>query len=107
MTIKKLYSFFRSIALLEGLSLLVLYGVAMPLKYIWDKPQAVQIFGMAHGVLFVLFMILLFILKSEMNKNFMWIVKGFIASMLPFGTMYLDAKTWKPEYRNLSHDTVL
>ena len=43
----------RVIGLLEGISFLVLLGVAMPLKYVWDEPQAVRGVGMAHGVLFL------------------------------------------------------
>ena len=45
----------RLLALLEGLSLLSLFFVAMPLKYIWDKPEMVPSVGMAHGVLFVMY----------------------------------------------------
>jgi integral membrane protein len=44
----------RIVAFLEGVSYLVLLGIAMPLKYIAGIPQAVRVVGMAHGVLFVL-----------------------------------------------------
>jgi integral membrane protein len=39
----------------EGVSFLVLLGIAMPLKYLAGLPQAVRVVGMAHGLLFVLY----------------------------------------------------
>ena len=41
--------------ILEGISFLVLLGIAMPLKYMADMPRAVSWVGMAHGVLFVIY----------------------------------------------------
>ena len=46
---------FRIVSLLEGLSYLVLVGVAMPMKYIGGDTSAVPMFGRIHGGLFVLF----------------------------------------------------
>ena len=56
----------RFVGLLEGVSLLVLLGIAMPLKYLANQPDAVKLVGWAHGVLFVLFvvLVLLCILKE-------------------------------------------
>ena len=48
----------RLIAFLEGLSLLVLLGIAMPLKYLAGQPAAVRYVGMTHGLLFVLYVLL-------------------------------------------------
>ena len=48
---------FRIISILEGLSFLILLGIAMPLKYIYDIPEAVQAVGMAHGILFMLYVL--------------------------------------------------
>ncbi|MBF9224019.1 DUF3817 domain-containing protein [Hymenobacter ruricola] len=49
----------RLVAILEGVSFLVLLLVAMPLKYLAGQPQAVRPVGMAHGLLFVLYCFLL------------------------------------------------
>jgi integral membrane protein len=46
---------FRSIALLEGISTLALYFFAMPMKYIANDPIYVKNIGMAHGILFMLY----------------------------------------------------
>lgn len=45
----------RVVSAVEGLSYVLLVGVAMPLKYVWGHPEAVRALGMAHGVLFVAF----------------------------------------------------
>lgn len=44
----------RIIGMIEGVSFLLLLGIAMPLKYAAGKPEAVSIVGMAHGVLFIM-----------------------------------------------------
>jgi integral membrane protein len=46
----------RLIGLVEGVSFLVLLGIAMPLKYLADLPQAVRVVGMIHGLLFVVYL---------------------------------------------------
>ncbi|OIQ15365.1 MAG: hypothetical protein BM557_11665 [Flavobacterium sp. MedPE-SWcel] len=84
--------FFKIVATLEGLSLLVLLFVAMPLKYIWDMPEMVRTVGMAHGVLFIGYIILAVMLKIEDA----WPWKKFLivcaASVVPFGTFYIERK---------------
>jgi len=87
---KNLINWFRRIAIAEGISFLVLLLVAMPLKYFANLPEAVKIVGWAHGILFVAFLILTLGVKSVLNKNFAWLVKAFIASILPFGTFVLE-----------------
>ena len=49
---------FRSVAIAEGWSYLILLGIAMPLKYIWDMPLFVKYVGWAHGILFVAYWML-------------------------------------------------
>ena len=43
----------RILGNIEGVSYLLLLGVAMPMKYFFDLPLAVKIVGMVHGVLFL------------------------------------------------------
>lgn len=90
------FSWFRKIALIEGVSFLVLLFIAMPLKYLADMPQAVKVVGMLHGVLFVLFIILAFEVKGTYKKSFGWFAKSFVSSLVPFGTFIMD-KQWKLE----------
>ncbi|MBC7874033.1 MAG: DUF3817 domain-containing protein [Ferruginibacter sp.] len=93
---KKTFSWFRKIAFAEGVSFLVLLFIAMPLKYLADIPIAVTVVGGLHGLLFVSFLIFAFLVKEEYKKNIGWMVKSFLASIIPFGTFVMD-KQWKKE----------
>ena len=79
----------RIIAFLEGCSYLLL-GLTMILKYKFSMPQPNYIVGLAHGILFVLYIVLLlqvsFIHRWSIIKMFM----AFLASLIPFGTFYAD-----------------
>ncbi|MFY0673431.1 MAG: DUF3817 domain-containing protein [Bacteroidia bacterium] len=83
---------FRWIAILEGISFIILLFIAMPLKYAFDMPKAVSMVGMAHGVLFVAYVIFLYMVKAEHKWSFGKAVVGFIASLIPFGTFWFDKK---------------
>lgn len=93
---KKTFSWFRKIAFAEGVSFLILLGIAMPLKYFAGMPMAVTIVGGLHGALFVGFMILAYLVKEGTKKSFGWMSKAFLASIIPFGTFVMD-KEWKKE----------
>jgi integral membrane protein len=83
---------FKIIALLEGISLLLLLFFAMPMKYIFDLPIYVRIVGMSHGLLFISYIILAIMIKIEEN----WTAKKMgivcLASIVPFGTFYVEKK---------------
>lgn len=85
----------RIIAFLEGISFLVLLGIAMPLKYFAGLPQAVRVVGMAHGVLFVLFVLLLIQVAIEKSWSFKKSALSFVSSLVPFGTFYADARWFR------------
>ena len=80
----------RVVGLVEGISFLVLLGIAMPLKYLAGLPMAVRIVGMAHGVLFVIYVMAL--LHAQMTVR--WPVRRvlglFLAAVLPAGTFVAD-----------------
>jgi integral membrane protein len=93
--LKKTLNRFRMIALAEGVSFLILLGIAMPLKYVANLPQAVKYAGWAHGVLFVAFIYFMFEVFGAFKKPFLWLIKAFAASLLPFGTFVLDKELKK------------
>lgn len=86
------FSLLRWSALFEGSSLLLLLGVAVPLKYFADMPEAVKIIGPIHGVLFLTFIVLLFSHAAKGELNFIKTLTGFFASFIPFGTFVYKAK---------------
>jgi len=90
----------RFVAFLEGTSLLILLGIAMPLKYLAGYPQAVRVVGMAHGVLFILYAVLLIQVVVEYNWGWKKFALAFVASVIPFGTFYADAKIFKHPNEN-------
>lgn len=83
---------FKVIAFWEGISLIILLFFAMPLKYIWDLPMAVSVVGMAHGILFLAYVVLAFILNSELNWSLKTLAGVLVASLIPFGTLYMEKK---------------
>ena len=85
----------RIIAFAEGISFLVLLGIAMPLKYIAGIPEVVRVVGMAHGVLFVLYVVLLIQVAIERDWSWKKSILAFLASLVPFGTFYADAKWFR------------
>lgn len=80
----------RVIALVEGVSFLVLLFVAMPLKYAADMPEAVRWVGSAHGGLFLLFLLALLQAWDEAKWPLSRAAIGFVASVVPFGTFWFD-----------------
>jgi len=88
--VQKRIKSFAFIALLEGISYIVLLGIAMPLKYFADIPEAVKIVGWMHGVLFMLYFAFAFWTHLLRKWSFLMLVWIFFASLLPFGTFVLD-----------------
>ncbi len=86
---------FKLIALLEGTSLLLLLGFAMPMKYFFQEPIFVKTIGMAHGLLFIAYLILAVMQKIAFNWSLKTLAIVSIASVLPFGTFYVDKKYLK------------
>jgi len=81
------------IAFLEGISLLALVGIAVPLKYAYDDPYWVKLIGPVHGLLFLLFVINTLGVGVEYRWKFStttW--KVLLACLIPFGTFYIDRK---------------
>jgi integral membrane protein len=87
--------FFKYLALAEGVSAILLFFFAMPMKYIFQNPIYVKHIGMAHGVLFVLYLIVATFLKFNQNWNFKKYFEICIASIPPFGTFYIEKKYFK------------
>ena len=94
MSIKTPIERFRIIAICEGISYL-LFGITMPLKYIFNIPQPNYVVGMAHGFLFIMYIALclqmIYIYKWSLKNS----VLALAASIIPFGTFYADKVLFK------------
>ncbi|MDQ1089653.1 MULTISPECIES: DUF3817 domain-containing protein [unclassified Siphonobacter] len=87
----------RLISLLEGLSLLALLGIAMPMKYLNHDPSLVKAIGPVHGILFLLFIMNTISVGIEYRWKFTettW--KVLLACIIPFGTFYVDRTILSP-----------
>ena len=86
---------FRIIAFLEGVSYILLLFMATPIKYLMEEPKYVKLLGMPHGLLFIAYIAFAVLFKKE----FVWNTKDFgyvlLASIIPFGTFYIDKKYLK------------
>lgn len=87
----------RLTGILEGLSFIILLAIAMPLKYLAGKPGMVSIVGMAHGVLFVLYILLSVMAKFQYPWSWKRVLLLWTASIVPFGTFYADYKLLRHE----------
>ena len=88
-------SLFRIIAFLEGASYILLMSVGLYFKYQLGDPGYVKLLGMPHGLLFISYLILAFLIKDYEqwgDKDFRIIL---LASIIPFGTFYVDRKYFK------------
>ena len=88
---------FRIVAVLEGLSYLALFGFSMPLKYWAGLPEYNIWFGYAHGFLFIAYVALAILVWVEKNWNWSDLIKLLLASLLPFGTLYMDKYFLRPQ----------
>ena len=79
----------RIVAFIEGCSYLLL-GFTMILKYKFAMPQPNYVFGLAHGILFVLYIFLLLQVSLIHRWNIFKMFMAFLASLVPFGTFYAD-----------------
>lgn len=89
--------FFKIVAFFEGISLLSLLFFAMPMKRIFGQPEYIFPVGMTHGLLFIAYIILALLLKFEKEwPTKKWAIIS-VASIIPFGTFYIEKKYLKVE----------
>ena len=77
---------------------MVLFGIAMPLKYFAGMPAAVTYVGWAHGLLFMLYVAFLALAASKLGWAFKRVALFFVASLVPFAPFFVE--------RSLRRETV-
>jgi integral membrane protein len=89
---------FKIVALLEGISYLVLFG-----NMLFIKPYFIDIYktllfplGMAHGLLFMTYIVLAIMVGQQFKWNIKTLLIVLVASIIPFGTFYIEKKYLKP-----------
>ena len=85
-------SLFRIVALLEGVSYILLMTLGLYFKYQLNDATYVKLLGMPHGVLFILYILIAFFLRKQEQWSFINFGIILFASLIPFGTFYVDRK---------------
>ena len=80
----------RWLALAEGCSTLLLFGVAMPLKYLYELPQAVRVVGSLHGLLFVALVLMCAVAVRRVPLGPKLGAAGVLGAVVPFGPFVVD-----------------
>ena len=83
---------FRIVAFLEGVSYILLMTFGLYFKYQLNDDTYVKLLGMPHGILFILYIVLAFLLRKKENWNFIEFAIILFASLVPLGTFYIDRK---------------
>ncbi|MEP4076666.1 DUF3817 domain-containing protein [Haloferula sp.] len=81
------------ISMIDGVSLLILMGIAMPLKYFAGMPEVVTYVGWIHGVIFLILLMAILIAWICRKPRWKWFFYGlmvFIAALIPFGPFFID-----------------
>jgi len=86
---------FRIVSILEGISYL-LFAITMPLKYLMDIITPNKVVGMAHGILFILYLFMAIenIIVYKINAKHSFLI--LIASLIPGATFWVEKKILKP-----------
>ena len=92
---KSIINTFKLIAILEGVSYILLLFIAVPIKYLGNDPAYVKMLGMPHGILFILYIIMAMYISQKLNLSSKNRNGLLLASIIPFGTFYIDKKFLK------------
>lgn len=83
---------FKIVALLEGVSFVIMMLIGMPLKYMAGNEIIIKTLGMPHGILFVAYVIMAFLIQSQMKWSGKDMAIVLVCSLIPFGTFWMDKK---------------
>lgn len=81
---------FRVIGIVEGISLILLLFIAMPLKYFLDMPEVVTIVGTLHGYIFLTYCVAIILAIFFIKWPFRFTLGAFVVAFIPFGNFVLD-----------------
>ena len=82
----------RLLAMIEGISLITLLFVAMPLKYHYALPVAVTVVGWVHGMLWIVFLFYVSRASQALNWNDRFLFQLVLSSVIPFGMIFMDRR---------------
>lgn len=81
---------FRKVAFVEGVTTVLLFFVAMPMKYLAGEPWLVPPVGWLHGIAFVVYVAMMVATFRKLRIDTNGWVRTFAASLVPLGTFIND-----------------
>lgn len=84
--------FFRLVSIVEGLSLLTLLFVAMPLRTYADMPQVVTYVGWIHGILFLFYGAVALVVSHRQHWSILYWLLVFLLGAVPLGFLFVDSR---------------
>ncbi len=81
-----------ALSYIEGLSLLLLLFVAMPVKYLLGAPFLVRVIGSIHGGLFVLLVLMIMFTAGKERWSTGLVIFLLFTSCVPFGMFFFDRR---------------
>lgn len=87
--------------IIEGMSLVLLLFIAVPVKYFFHHEQLVKILGPIHGGVFLLYIVIAVVAALEYRWKFSSFLLILTASIVPFGFLYVEYKIIRPEQKRL------
>lgn len=88
---------FRLISIIEGLSLITLFFIAMPAKYYFAAFDIVWQVGMTHGLLWMSYVVLSLVVSHKQGWSVVFWMIVLVASVVPFACFFLDKKLVKQQ----------
>lgn len=85
-----LFPLFRVTALIEGITTILLFCVAMPIKYAMDDPSWVAVIGPVHGYAFLAYIVIMLVALRGPGWTGWDMARAGVASLIPFGTFLND-----------------
>jgi integral membrane protein len=82
--------FFRFVALVEGITTLALFLIAMPLKYGVGNPVLVPPVGLIHGIAFLIYVLVMVVAMRRRGFSAREWMRTALAAFVPFGTFLND-----------------
>lgn len=83
---------YRVAAWVTGVGLLVLVLVGMPLKYLFGQPQLVAVVGVAHGFLYMAYIVCTLLLAERCRWKPLDALLVLVAGTVPFASFYAERR---------------
>lgn len=93
---EKLIRQFKWACIAEFITCILLYLIAMPIKYQWGIWQQMIPIGSLHGAAFTWYLILLYYVYKPLKWDDEDLVIGVLAAFFPFATWYVEKNMMDP-----------